>query len=103
MGYPQQERMTEGVIGTTVPKKDGGTDTGNKGTRAFALSTTTLNASTTTDVDLSDVEGSVSDVESALRCRVVGAPEGQEDAPHRLATTTAVNVCYQPDATDISL
>lgn len=95
--------MTEGVIGTTVPKKDGGTDTGNKGTRAFALSTTTLNASTTTDVDLSDVEGSVSDAESALRCRVVGAPEGQEDAPHRLATTTAVNVCYQPDATDISL
>lgn len=65
------------------------------------VSSTTFDASTTDDVDHTDVDGSVSDAESALRCRVVDAPEEQlqQRRPPINGDSTAVNVCYQPDAT----
>lgn len=82
-------------------------ENGNKGRRGVGISTTTLDASTT-DVDQTDVDGSMSDVESALRYRVVEGASSEETAteqkPQQRQTTTngsssAVNVCYQPDAT----
>lgn len=84
-----------GANGTTVQKNG---DANNKGREAFALSTDTLNVSAATDdVDLSDgEEGSVSDVENALRYRVV---EAATPTASIIATGKgAANVCYEPNA-----
>lgn len=77
-------------------------ENGNSRGGRLGVSSTTLDASATDDVDHTDVDGSVSDAESALRCRVVDAPEEQlqqRRQPINGDSTVAARVCYQPDTT----
>lgn len=107
-----------GVLIGATKSVNGSKTAGGGGRRGLGISSTTLDVSTT-DVDHTDVDcgGSVSDVESALRYRVVeAAPElpqaagvgvGQEEQlqqrqpPSSIngSSPSGVNVCYQPDAT----
>lgn len=75
-----------------------GTRNGNN-ENSFGLSTTTLDMSTSDlDREHSDVDGGTSDAESALRRRMdTGRPEAQTRTRVN-GDTSAVNVCYQPDA-----
>lgn len=103
VNYQRQAAGVEEGRGAAVATTAASTKNGNNG-NSFALSTTTLDVSTT-DLDLSDMDGS-SDVESALRRRVdVGGidngGEGQRQQQQRPTVnggTSAVNVCYQTDA-----